>query len=343
MEYLPVFGICGHSGSGKTTVIEELVRRLSARNLKIGVVKHSAHGFDIDRAGKDSDRFFEAGADVIMEGPEQGFLRAHAGGRGNLWRTLKLACPYYDLVLVEGYKATQLPNKVWLLKDSDETSPAEASDVKRVFRRDENRVDIIMEMIDVRLPAAWLETPVCAGVLVGGKASRMGEPKHLIKTGGATWLERIVAATAPLVEQTVILGQAAMPESLSDLAVLPDAPGVSGPLAGMLSAMRWRPLTSWIFLACDLPRVSSRAVEWLLSTRAPGVWATMPKLPGVARGEPLLAHYDFRARHILEETDRPADVAGSPKVISPSPGADIASAWTNVNTPEELRRLKQQE
>jgi molybdopterin-guanine dinucleotide biosynthesis protein A len=64
------------------------------------------------------------------------------------------------------------------------------------------------------------------------------------------------------------------------LSALPDVPDKRGPLAGMLAAMRWRLDVSWLFMACDLPQVSSMSVEWLIGKRAPGVWAILPRLPG---------------------------------------------------------------
>ncbi|MGE5103278.1 MAG: molybdopterin-guanine dinucleotide biosynthesis protein B, partial [Betaproteobacteria bacterium] len=48
-----VFGFAGWSGSGKTTLIEALVPRLTARGLRVSLVKHAHHGFDIDQPGKD--------------------------------------------------------------------------------------------------------------------------------------------------------------------------------------------------------------------------------------------------------------------------------------------------
>ena len=68
---LPVFGVCGWSGSGKTTLIEAVLPKLLARNLKVAVVKHDVHAIDVDRPGKDSDRFFQAGADVYLQGNEE--------------------------------------------------------------------------------------------------------------------------------------------------------------------------------------------------------------------------------------------------------------------------------
>ena len=66
LDRYPVLGICGCSGSGKTTLIEALIPRLHSIGLQVTVVKHGAHNVNIDVPGKDSDRFFRAGADVSL-------------------------------------------------------------------------------------------------------------------------------------------------------------------------------------------------------------------------------------------------------------------------------------
>jgi len=53
---MKVFGIAGYSGSGKTTLVERLVPILRARGLRVSVVKHAHHDFEIDHVGKDSWR-----------------------------------------------------------------------------------------------------------------------------------------------------------------------------------------------------------------------------------------------------------------------------------------------
>ena len=54
---MKVFGIAGYSGSGKTTLLEKLIPQFTARGLRVSVIKHAHHGFDIDRPGKDSEGF----------------------------------------------------------------------------------------------------------------------------------------------------------------------------------------------------------------------------------------------------------------------------------------------
>jgi len=340
MNHLPAFGICGYSGSGKTTLILELITQLSARGLKVGVIKHDVHGLDIDRKGKDSDRFFQAGADVLMRGPDQMFLRAHGSENADLEKVLKLVCPYYDILLLEGHKSTPLVEKVWLLKDDGEVCPPEAVNVMRVLRRDEDRPAILMEMLTKWLIEKCLSTPVYAGILIGGNSSRMGRPKHLIEAGDQrTWVEISVSSAKPIVDQVVILGKGEVPASLAHLPLLPDVHDVQGPLAGMLSAMRWRPDVSWIFMSCDMPRITTDAIRWILANRKPGVWAVIPRREAEAKVEPMPGWYDTRSIRLLEECRGPAALADHKKVDTPIILKEFATAWINANTAEDLESL----
>ena len=63
---MKVFGMAGWSGSGKTTLVEKLIPQFTARGLRVSVIKHAHHGFDLDRPGKDSWRHREAGATQVL-------------------------------------------------------------------------------------------------------------------------------------------------------------------------------------------------------------------------------------------------------------------------------------
>ena len=106
-----VFGIAGFSGSGKTTLIEQLIPRLTARGLKVSVIKHAHHGFDIDRPGKDSYRHREAGASEVMLTGAQRWALLHEL-RDEREPTLDEYLAHFspcDLVLVEGFKQEPIP------------------------------------------------------------------------------------------------------------------------------------------------------------------------------------------------------------------------------------------
>lgn len=63
---MSILGIVGHSGSGKTTLIESILPLLAVRGMRVNVIKHSHHDFELEPAGKDSYRFRAAGAAEVM-------------------------------------------------------------------------------------------------------------------------------------------------------------------------------------------------------------------------------------------------------------------------------------
>ncbi len=339
----PAFGICGYSNAGKTTVILELVRQLHARGLTVGVIKHDTHGIQMDREGKDSDRIFKAGADVLIGDPTQLCLRTHRRAETSLHEIINRMAPCYDLILVEGHKTTNLPNKVWLSGEDNDDPPAEAMGISRILRRREDRPRILLEMIGEWLPAIWQAAPVYAGILFGGKSTRMGRPKHLLEIDGQTWLEHAVSCVRESVGKVVLLGAGALPDALTHLPILPDIDDRQGPLGGMLAAMRWAPFASWIFLPCDTPQLSPTAIHWLLQHRRPGTWAVLPLRNG--KPEPLPALYERQSAASLERVNAPCELAGQPGVAMPRLPPDLQSAWMNVNTPDALlpNRINQQE
>jgi molybdopterin-guanine dinucleotide biosynthesis protein B len=106
-----VFGFAGYSGTGKTTLIERLIPRLVARGLRVSLIKHAHHAFDIDKPGKDSYRHREAGAAEVLITSAQRWVLMHelrGGPEPDLEAQLARISPC-DLVLVEGYKRADIP------------------------------------------------------------------------------------------------------------------------------------------------------------------------------------------------------------------------------------------
>lgn len=111
MRRLRIFGVIGWTNSGKTTLIERLVRHLRADGLRVSTVKHAHHGFDLDRPGKDSYRHREAGAEevLISAAGRWALLRELPEGEEASLATLLERLTPVDLVLVEGFKGDPHP------------------------------------------------------------------------------------------------------------------------------------------------------------------------------------------------------------------------------------------
>ena len=108
---MKIFGIAGWSGSGKTTLLENLIPQFTARGLKVSVIKHAHHGFDIDRPGKDSYRHREAGASEVLLACNDRWALMHErrdDGDVTLDELLSRLAPC-DLVLIEGFKQEPVP------------------------------------------------------------------------------------------------------------------------------------------------------------------------------------------------------------------------------------------
>ena len=187
---------------------------------------------------------------------------------------------------------------------------------------------------------------VRACLLIGGRSSRMGHPKHLIaKDDGKTWVEHTAALLAPYVEEVVLSGRGDVPETLSHLKRIADIPEVKGPLTGILAAMRYQPDCCWLLLACDMPKIKGEALEWLLSTRIASSHGTVPRLSADGFVEPLLALYEPAAKDYLEELAsseifRISRVAKQPHIATPIIPEHLASCWKNINTPEQLKKIQ---
>ena len=96
--------VAASSKSGKTTLIEKVVKILKARGLRVAVIKHASDGFELDIPGKDSWRFWAAGADsVVLVGPGKVALMKRTGHDPSPEELEQLAGDV-DIVILEGFK-----------------------------------------------------------------------------------------------------------------------------------------------------------------------------------------------------------------------------------------------
>ena len=137
---MKVFGFAGWSGSGKTTLIEKLIPRFVQRGLRVSLIKHAHHTFDVDHAGKDSWRHRQAGATEVLVTSSRRWVLMHelrGAQEPSFDEQLKHLSPC-DLLIVEGFKHAPIPKlEVWravtgegLLHPQDAHIVAVASDAK---------------------------------------------------------------------------------------------------------------------------------------------------------------------------------------------------------------------
>ncbi len=155
-----IFGFAGWSGSGKTTLIEQLIPRFVKHGLRVSLIKHAHHTFDVDHAGKDSYRHRQAGAQEILVTSSRRWVLMHelrGEAEPAFEEHVKRVSPC-DLLRVEGFKHAPIPKlEVWredtgegLLHPNDPHIVAVASDAKvqtKLPLLDLNDVDGIAQFI----------------------------------------------------------------------------------------------------------------------------------------------------------------------------------------------------
>jgi molybdopterin-guanine dinucleotide biosynthesis protein B len=104
---MKVIGLAGWSGAGKTTLLTRVIPHLLNEGLRVSVIKHAHHNFDVDVPGKDSWRHRHAGAEEVMVSSGQRWALMHElrGAAEPRLPELLAKMARVDLVVVEGYKS----------------------------------------------------------------------------------------------------------------------------------------------------------------------------------------------------------------------------------------------
>ena len=160
---MKVVGFAGYSGSGKTTLVEKLIPALKPRGLRVSVVKHAHHDFDIDVPGKDTYRHREAGAfEVVVASDRRLALMREFEQPSKLTvhHLLAEVWPGIDWVLVEGFKSSNLLKvEVWR---TDSEKPARYPDDDFVVAiatdaPDKLPMETLRPVLDINDPEALAE------------------------------------------------------------------------------------------------------------------------------------------------------------------------------------------
>ena len=152
------FGFAGFSGSGKTTLIEQLIPLFTGRGLRVSLIKHAHHTFDVDQPGKDSYRHRQAGAHEVLVTSSRRWALMHEL-RGEAEPSLEAliermaAC---DLLLVEGFKRAALP-KLVVFRQAVGEAPLHPHDAHIVAVATDCALEAPIPVLDLNQPAAICE------------------------------------------------------------------------------------------------------------------------------------------------------------------------------------------
>ena len=106
---IPILSVVGKSDSGKTTLLEGLIRELKQRGYRVGTIKHDAHSFEIDVPGKDSWRHAQAGSDHVVISSPLRVASIRRVEREPQLEELAAGMTDVDIILTEGYKRGNAP------------------------------------------------------------------------------------------------------------------------------------------------------------------------------------------------------------------------------------------
>jgi len=153
MDVQRIIGFAGFSGSGKTTLLEKVIPLLKAQGLRIAVIKHAHHKFDIDKPGKDSFRHREAGAGEVMVVSGFRWALMHElldEAEPSLEDLCKRLSPC-DLVLVEGYKYSGMP-KIEVHRSETKHPHLYQDDANVIALASDQQIEISLPQLDINHP-----------------------------------------------------------------------------------------------------------------------------------------------------------------------------------------------
>lgn len=346
--------VCGPAGSGKTTLVERLIPRLTRAGLHVGAVKHSLH-LEPGSAGKDHARFARSGADPAIVSARDGAVVFGHRRESTLLDLVADYCKGCDMVLAEGYQQS-VHDKIRVvhgyIPQSNSPVPSVRLTVGDLPERDYSADDLdaisqwVMAWLDRRRS---LRGSLIGAVMAGGRSTRMGADKAAVVVRGASMLARLSVMLADWLGRAWVIGRridvpdvpACIPWHLDVL------PGV-GPMGGIATTLRLASIMNEgcgvCVLACDMPAFNGDLLEYLLMGRKPSSPATVMVNPAGGHIEPLAGIYETSAfaplvRAVQARQLSPSrwlEDVGAYKLDVPP---DLADRLANFNTPQDLESL----
>ena len=154
-----LIGFAAYSGTGKTTLIKDIVMILKKSNYRVSVIKHAHHNFDIDQPGKDSYEIRKSGAENMLISSKNRWALMHENVNNNELTLINLINLLekikYDLILVEGFKAESFPKielyRKEVSKDRELLSSSDKN-VVAIATEQKTKLETSLPVLDINNP-----------------------------------------------------------------------------------------------------------------------------------------------------------------------------------------------
>ncbi|WOO49577.1 molybdopterin-guanine dinucleotide biosynthesis protein MobB [Hafnia alvei] len=157
---LPLLGITAWSGTGKTTLLKQLIPQLRKREIRVGMIKHTHHDMDIDTPGKDSYELRKAGAEQTLVASQQRWaLMTETPELPELdlyYLASRFDADKLDLILVEGFKSETIP-KIALYRHINERNFNDLLDEHVIAVASDCDLSVDFPLLDINAPEAIAE------------------------------------------------------------------------------------------------------------------------------------------------------------------------------------------
>ncbi|MBN9931107.1 molybdopterin-guanine dinucleotide biosynthesis protein B [Pantoea agglomerans] len=164
---LPILAIVGWSGTGKTTLLQQVLPILGAKGIRAGLIKHTHHQMDVDTPGKDSYLLRKAGASqVIVASSERWALMCETPEKQSInlpYLLSRMDHATLEVVLVEGFKDEPVP-KIVLWRAGIKGGIEELLDEQVIAVASDQKLTLNVPVLDINRPysvadfiADWLE------------------------------------------------------------------------------------------------------------------------------------------------------------------------------------------
>ena len=178
-------------------------------------------------------------------------------------------------------------------------------------------------------------------VLAGGKSSRMGSDKGLIKIDNKTFVENVIAAMEPLVNDIIIVSNNTEYDQFGFQRVEDDIKD-SGPLAGLYSGLKYSNSEFNLVLSCDIPIIKTEILEKLIEVDYKNYEVT--QIESHNKTMPLIAIYQKQCMHkcleLLQQDERRLRVAVNQlKTKTIVIDSEYDPFVKNVNNKEDLKTI----